>query len=430
MLFGARPVYAGLIDTDSAAATQAAFNLLFWSAFVFSIAQGLYEAVINPMIAQLYPENQTHYLNILHAGWPAGMIIGGIIAVCFIGGDAWVMELQYWEIPLASFTVFVLLYGILALPTPFPQTVSEKTKGNYALLFSCFLSPLFLLLLVLHACIGYVELGVDSWVAKLMANLLPNAILILVYTSFLMFILRFFAGPIVHRINPIGLLFVSSVIACIGLLWLGSDIQSVGMIFVAATFYSLGKAFFWPTMLGVAGERFPQSGAIAMGALGAAGMLTVGLLANEAIGYKQSLNASKELKKSNPEVFERYAEKEEIGFLENLGLQPNLVSAANSVKVNEDGTLDTAAFEKLRTQADEATKAQVEAILPMVEQDYQAVKAADIWGGRRALTLTAFVPAGMAVGFLVLLLYFSVNGGYKKLRLNDDGEVVIDEDAH
>jgi len=93
------------------------------------------------------------------------------------------------------------------------------------------------------------ELGVDSWMAKLMENVLPNAILILVYTSALMFVLRFFAGPIVHKINPIGLLFVSSVVALLGLLWLGSDLDGLAMVFAAATFYSFGKAFLWPTML-------------------------------------------------------------------------------------------------------------------------------------------------------------------------------------
>ena len=88
------------------------------------------------------------------------------------------------------------------------------------------------MLITLHGCVGYMELGVDSWMTKMMENLLPNAILILVYTSLLMFVLRFFAGPIVHKINPIGLLFASSVVACLGLLWLGSDIQSLSLIHI------------------------------------------------------------------------------------------------------------------------------------------------------------------------------------------------------
>ena len=191
LIFATQPAYDAAFAESPDEATAAAFNVLFWSTFLFSIAQGLYEAVINPMIAQLYPKKQTHYLNILHAGWPGGIIIGGLIAFMFVGSDAKIMNVENWEVVLAGFAVIVVLYGVLAFSCPFPATVGAKQKGNFAVLFSCFLSPIFLLLLVIHACVGYVELGVDSWVTKLMGNLMPNAILILIYTSFLMFILRF-----------------------------------------------------------------------------------------------------------------------------------------------------------------------------------------------------------------------------------------------
>jgi len=211
-----------------------------------------------------------------------------------------------WQWVLASFSVVVVAYGIMVLPEKFPETVGESS-GNFATVFSCFISIPFLVLIVLHALVGYMELGVDSWMTKLMENLLPNSILILVYTSLLMFILRFFAGPIVHKVNPIGLLFGSSIIACLGLLWLGSPIQSVFMIFVAATFYSFGKAFLWPTMLGVAGERYPQSGSVAMGALGAAGMICVGQVAGPRIGTQQGFEMSQRLEQRAPDTFNRYA---------------------------------------------------------------------------------------------------------------------------
>lgn len=433
-LFGARPLFESLQTSDPEQATAQTFRLIYWSCFLFSIAQGLYEAVINPMIAQLYPENQTHYLNILHAGWPAGMILGCMISYATIGSTS-MFAVGMWELPLASFALFVLMYGVLAFPQRFPQTVSHKTQ-NFGMLFSCFLSPVFILLLLLHACIGYVELGVDSWVTKLMENLLPNSVVILLYTSFLMFILRFFAGPIVHRINPIGLLFCSSVIAALGLLWLGSDINSVGMIFAAATFYSLGKAFLWPTMLGVAGERFPQSGAVAMGALGAAGMLTVGLLAGQAIGYKQASNASAQLAKIAPATFERYAETEAKSFLglpPYRPLSPAMTNAANA-GVKADGSVDKKEFDKLKAaladQIDRSTDAagQVklesqlqridEVLLPKIAEDAPQVRAANLYGGRRALVLTAAVPGIMAVGYLILLGYFAMIGGYKRLDID------------
>lgn len=433
-----------------------AFTMLYWSVFLFSIAQGLYEAVINPLIAQIYPENKTHYLNILHAGWPAGMIIGGLLAASLVGDNAWLFNMPYWEIPLAAFIVLLFIYAILAFPHKFPDTIGEKTSGNWGMIFSCFASPVFILLILLHACIGYVELGVDSWTTSLMENLLPNSILILVYTSFLMFILRFFAGPIVHKINPIGLLFASSVIGCLGLLWLGSEINSVLVIFVAATFYSLGKAFFWPTMLGVAGERFPQSGSVAMGALGAAGMLTVGLIAGEAIGYKQASNASAKLSESKA-TYERYAEKDEKGYMIFSKYRPiiaNLKSAANSSKAkSEGGELDLSEFFKLLDPElkELATKDPEEfanrmkgsnaellkpylanptdeqklviAAIENADTDVAKIKEAEIYGGRRALQLTAAVPAIMAVGFLALMLYFRAIGGYKVLEVADDGSI-------
>ena len=83
--------------------------------------------------------------------------------------------------------------------------------------------PFLMLAGALHVCIGYVELGTGSWIANIMDTVLGGkGLFILLYTSILMFVLRFFAGPIVHRMNPLGLLFSSAVLAVIGLYALGS----------------------------------------------------------------------------------------------------------------------------------------------------------------------------------------------------------------
>lgn len=425
MLIMAPGLFAGWSEGgDAASATLKVYSLLYWSAFLFSICQGLYEAVINPLIAQIYPENKTHYLNILHAGWPAGMIIGGLFAAGFIGRDCWFSELP-WQWANAAFAVFVLGYGILALPEKFPPTVAQGAS-SMGKLFSCFYSWPFLLLIVLHGLIGYMELGVDSWVTKLMENLLPNAVIILVYTSALMFVLRFFAGPIVHKLNPIGLLLVSSIIACLGLLWLGSGITSVAVLFAAATFYSLGKAFLWPTMLAVAGERYPLSGAVAMGALGAAGMITVGQIGGPAIGHKQGYNMSAKLQADSPETFERYAGADETSFM-GYSYRPIVaekLAAANGVKVENGTVTDTSSIENAGLLSAEDK----EALLANAATDAPAVQQANLHGGYRALTLTAYVPAAMAVGFLILLLYYKAIGGYKVLHVNEDG--TLTEAAH
>jgi MFS family permease len=425
LLFAANPMFASWREADAATATDKVFKLLYWSAFLFSICQGLYESVINPLIAQIYPENKTHYLNILHAGWPAGMIIGGLFSAGFMGDAAWFTQLP-WVYALSFFMIFVLLYGILALPEYFPPTVGESSKEGFGVVFSCFASLPFLVLIVLHALIGYMELGVDSWMAKLMENLMDNAIIVLVYTSFLMFFLRFFAGPIVHRLNPIGLLLASSVIACLGLLWLGSPIESVAMIFVAATFYSFGKAFLWPTMLGVAGERYPKSGAVAMGAIGAAGMLTVGLVAGPRIGAQQGYSMSERLKAEAPETFERYAEANSIvswGY-EYRPLNAAKANAANSIKLNESGapeSVDPIEKAELIAAADKPT------LTANAASDVPKVQEANIYGGRRALTMTAVVPAAMAIGFLGLLIYYATQGGYKPVEPHDPRQ---DDEEH
>lgn len=415
MLLIAPMLFNGWYDADQQTATTKVYWLLFGSAFLFSICQGLYEAVINPLIADLYPEDKTHYLNILHAGWPAGMIIGGLFSAGFIGDECWFVQVP-WQYALSTFAIFVLAYGIMVVPEKFPQTVSAKT-ANFGKTFACFLSIPFLLLIVLHGLIGYMELGVDSWMTKLMTNILPNSVIILVYTSALMFILRFFAGPIVHKLNPIGLLLASSIIACLGLLWLGSDITSVAVIFAAATFYTLGKAFLWPTMLAVAGERYPLSGAVAMGALGAAGMITVGQIGNPAIGAKQGYNMSQHLEEQSPETFKRYADNETekfMGVLEYTPLVAEKLNAANSTK-EKDGKLDLKPFNEAGLISDEDKKV----LIANADDDVPAVKEAYLVGGRRALTWTAAVPGAMTIGFLILFIYYRAIGGYKPISVEE-----------
>ncbi len=95
--------------------------------FMFALANGLCEAVINPLVATLYSMQKTHYLNILHAGWPGGLVIGGLGAYCFVGNDAAIVHLR-WEIPMAIFLIPTLAYGILTIIEKFP--VSERESGR------------------------------------------------------------------------------------------------------------------------------------------------------------------------------------------------------------------------------------------------------------------------------------------------------------
>jgi hypothetical protein len=289
-------------------------------------------------------------------------------------------------------------------------------------------SPILIFLLFLHACIGYVELGTDSWIANILNNTVGNyAMLLFVYTSALMFILRFFAGPIVERINPLGLLLVSSILGCVGLYWLGT---AAGFVLVAAaTVYALGKTFLWPTILGVVGERFPQGGALVMGAMGGVGMLSAGLLGGPGIGFKQDYFASQNLNEKAPETYNRYKAASENRFLvfSARGLDGSKVAT-----VGDDGkqlSADIAAVERSGRKLEDMKELsalntwwQTEG-KPNAPVDAEPVKVATIDGGQRALQMTAAVPAVMAVGFAILCGFFMMTGGYKQIEIHEgEGE--------
>ena len=428
MILAAPSMYDGWVETVSAEdATSNLISLLKYSVLLFSICAGLYEAVINPLVGQLYPENQTHYLNILHAGWPGGIIIGGVLAACFQNETAWITEIE-WQYALSSYSLVLVGLTAIILKQQFPDTVASKSNASIGVLFSCFLSIPFLVLIVAHALIGYMELGVDSWQTRLMERLVDNSVTVLIYTSLLMFVLRFFAGPIVHRINPIGLLLISSFFAIIGLLWLGSEIESVAIIFAAATVYSLGKAFLWPTMLAIAGERYPQSGAIAMSTLGAAGMISVGFIGGAMIGAQQSGAMSESLRDNNEAVLARY-KGDDASFLgyEYGTINPAMQQAAMDYHGASD---DAKRAETLATVVAAANEAGVqEDVGSTIDDDSAAVTAAFNTGGRAALKETAMIPVGMAICFLGLLVYYKSIGGYKVLTLDGGGNGGEDESS-
>lgn len=376
-----------------AAGKDATYWCLYVGMFMFSLGNGMCEAAINPLVATLYPKQKTHYLNILHAGWPGGLILGGLLAFCFVGNDSVLTHLR-WEIPMAFFLVPVLWYGVIVIKERFPISEARAAGIRFGEMVAQFASPILLLLLVLHALVGYVELGTDSWITNIMEGFIKNSVLLLVYTAGLMFVLRFFAGPIVERINPLGLLFVSSLLGCLGLFMMGRSlgIGSFAGILVAATIYGVGKTFLWPTMLGVVGERFPKGGALAMGAMGGIGMLSAGMLGSPGIGYTQDRFASQALSESNSAVYADVRSDQPNQF---LFFPP--VRGLDGTKVAE---------------------------LPKDSSAASAVTDAIEYGRVMALKVTALIPATMAVGYLLLLIYFRAIGGYKLVEIGPGGREV------
>ena len=110
---------------------------------------------------------------------------------------------------------------------------------------------------------------------------------VLVYTSAIMMVLRFYAGQS-YTTPTLPLLAISAVFAIVGLYTLSFTEGMV--IFAAATLYGIGKTFFWPTMLGVVSEQTPKGGALTLNAISGIGMLAVGTLGFPYIGALQSGN--------------------------------------------------------------------------------------------------------------------------------------------
>jgi MFS family permease len=248
-------------------------TMLYVGFFTMGLSQGLVEGVINPLVATLYAE-KTKKLNMLHAWWPGGLIIGGLLAYALTGlGASWQIKLSLILIPAA-------IYLVMAVAETYPRTERVASNVSTGDMWREAGRPIFLLLFICMWMTAAVELGPDQWFPSVMSSLTGiQGILFLVYTAGLMFILRTYFAGIAHA-SPIGTLVVCAVLSAVGLYWLGSLQPGVSPViaFAAATIFGIGKTYFWPTMLGVTAEQFPRGGALLLSLMGGAGMLSVAVV--------------------------------------------------------------------------------------------------------------------------------------------------------
>jgi MFS family permease len=412
--------------------TATSYKGLYWGTFVFALANGAVEAVVNPVTATLYPRSKTHHLNMLHSGWPGGLVIGGVLAILLGtagGADAWRWKVALYLIPTS-------IYGFMMLGQKFPLqervaagvSYTDMLKefglagclivsifGAYALdeimqVFGSHLDgaalvviplactgllatrirsfgrPLFIFLLLVMVLSATTELGTDSWIAALMEPVLKDfganaGKYVIIYTSIIMFVLRFCAGPITHRISPLGLLCVCSAIVAAGLFWLGHAGKAAGMVFLAATLYGVGKTFFWPTTLGVVSEQFPKGGALTLSAIAGVGMISVGVLGNPLLGTMQDHYLDKNLAQQHPALHEKIAGPPQTKY--GLSYQPLDQTKIDALSPGEKNEVD-----QLLTANNQSTLAKV-AVLPVI----------------------------MFLCYGSLLLYFKSRGGYAPVQI-------------
>jgi MFS family permease len=244
--------------------------VLLISLLLTGLGWGAVEAASNPMVAALYPEEKTHRLNILHAWWPAGIVVGGLLGVAITALDL------PWELNMLVLMLPAVALAWMVASSVFPVTERVAAGVSYGQMFAELLKrPLFWVFWVCMFFTAAAELAPGQWVNISLSNIVGmQGILLLVYVSALMFVMRHFAGPIVERISSVGLMFVSCLAAGVGL-YLLSLADSPLMAFAAATVWGIGVCYLWPTMLAIVSERFPRGGAMAMGLMGFAGGMSI-----------------------------------------------------------------------------------------------------------------------------------------------------------
>ena len=247
----------------------------YWSLFIstlcIGIANGTVEAACNPLVATIFPENKTTKLNHFHLWFPGGIVIGTLLVygLNHLLGDAyWVSQLEIGLMILPT-----ILYGFLFSKLELPVTERVSSGVSSSEMYKALLNPLFLLMIILMFGTAITELFTGQWIDVLLKNVSDNAILLLTIETGVMVLGRAFAGPVVHKFSPTGVLLMSSVFAALGLYMLGHSTGN--MLFVGALVFGIGVCYFWPTMLGFVSENLPKTGAVGMNLMGGAGMFAV-----------------------------------------------------------------------------------------------------------------------------------------------------------
>ncbi|MCH2203017.1 MAG: MFS transporter [Fuerstiella sp.] len=432
--YGRAMIFAGICHIGQAvmlysAKGEGAYNMLYWGSIVGALGNGTVEAVINPVVATLFPRQKTKWLAILHAGWPGGLVIAGLLFMGVANTNEagnitnYSLIILLTLLPIVVYTVMLfgrkfpvqervqagvsfkeMLQepGILSWAVAVVLVVLEVGRvfefsttiklGAMAVLIIPFAAyvrklgrPIFFLMVLIMCPLATTELGTDSWITPLMTNEMTiagvNPAWLLVYTSLIMMVLRFFAGPIVHALPPLKLLAISAALAAVGLYSLGS-VSGFTMIFAVATLYGFGKTFFWPATLGVISEQFPKSGALGINMIAGIGMLSVGTLGAAWLGYVQDVDTVKNLQADHAAIHEKtVANTETKSFLGLIAYQ------------SVDDTDATDEEKKIIGDIQDGSKKQV-------------------------LKTATMLPIAMCISYVLLMMYFTSQGGYKVVELS------------
>jgi MFS family permease len=293
---------------------------LFVANIFIGLGNGSVEAAFNPLVATLFSKDKTRMLNRFHVWFPGGIVIGSLLAYFLMDK----MEIS-WQIYVGLLFIPLAIYGIMFLGQKIPETERVASGVTYKGMLDAIGAPvsiitamtvMFLLainvvvlpegwmylavigiaslasvieaLLIRKSSVVFpimfsfmlltsaTELVTNQWVNALLANAGVSPMLILALISGIMAVGRFFAGSLVHRMNPVGVLLMSAVFSAAGI-YILSFVSSSGLTVIGAIFFAIGVCYFWPTMLGFTSEYIPKSGALGLSLLGGAGFVSVAM---------------------------------------------------------------------------------------------------------------------------------------------------------
>ncbi len=422
LAFTAHGIVTGVDGDALEEAQKRSYGFLYWGSVILGLGNGTVEAFINPVVATMFYKEKTKWLNILHAGWPGGLVLGGLLTIVLgnqVAGD-WRILIYLIALPAVVFLVMLIKANFpvnerVASGTSYKEMLAEfgivgaflasglifgqlgqvfgwsggvtwsiiiLAAVAYGIYCQSIGRPILIFLCLIMMPLATTEIGTDGAITGIMEEPMEVAgyspLWVLIYTAAIMAVLRFwFAGPIVKKLTPIGLLIASAALAVIGLFFLASA-TSVAAIFLFATLYGFGKTFFWPTMLGVVSEQCPKGGALTLNAIAGIGMLTVGIIGGPLIGKMQEDSAKAAL---STDVY-------------------NKVSDSRTYILGKYTAVDTKKVDKnLGEEAAKKTKEKIR----IAKQGTLA-------------KITVF-PLIMLLGYIVLALYFKSRGGYRSVNI-------------
>jgi MFS family permease len=394
------------------------FGMLFAGGLLLAMANGTVEAVCNPLVATIFPTRKTQKLNQFHVWFPGGIVIGGLLAYLIDNTlTNGIGPLATWQIKLVLIFIPTIIYGLIFFGEKFPATERVQSGLSFGDMVRACLRPLFLLLFVCMGLTASLELGPGRWMGEVMNEAMAFAgagagILVLAYGNGLMAILRYFAGHAIDRFSPTGMLLISAVLAGIGLLALSFATGVVAVIACATIFYC-GVCYFWPTMLGVAAERVPKGGALAMALLGGWGMAAVGLITTPLMGN----------------IADHYGHQT----FQVASVQPALEQGVAALRqsdapgeVTDSVTQTLGAVTTMQSLPMGATADALREIVKYVPEDQPAasaarleLQAADDFGGKMSFRWVSSLSVVLMLVFGGLYLRDKAKGGYKAEHITE-----------